>query len=186
MTPHPIHEIPIEFLADCCRALLAPYNFPRLTPRFRFNYAIKSANGTVIPDFRLDLEPGYQVAQLPMPVWIMECGFSQARTAMECQLEKAAAMFSGIDVAVMISIRESGLRLPGIEHTLFSRPALEYTAFTPALPPPPGSLPPIVIQNIVWVNVKAVNVYVFLRGEDGRFDFSEGNPLSARGVSLFN
>lgn len=188
MTPHPIHEIPIEFFADSCRSLLAPHHVPRLPLRFRFNYPIKSAAGTVVPDFHLDLEPEYKLAQLPIPVWIMECGFSQTREGMKRKLKKATTMNLGIDAAMMISIREGELELPEAGHPLLSSsPALEYEAFVPAEWPLPDTLPPVRVENMVWVRIKAVNIYLFLRGEDGAFDFEheDGKPLSARGVSLF-
>lgn len=179
MTPRPIHEVPIKFLADSCHTLLAPYHFPCLTPQICFNDPIESSSGIVIPDFHITLEPDYQAIKFPIPLWIAECSFSQTRAGMQHKLEKAAAMFPQIDTALMVSIREaSSGRLPKADDPLFSHPELPRTAFAPASLPHASALHPIVVENIVWINVRSVTVYVFLRGEDGKFDFTDGNPLS--------
>ncbi|KAI9574059.1 hypothetical protein HD554DRAFT_2166914 [Boletus coccyginus] len=181
MTPRPIHEAPIVFLSECSRALLVPHRLDRITPLFLFNSPIESDNNSVTPDFRLDLELSYRPLEFPVPVWIVECGFSQTRIGMERKLAAAVAISPEIDAAFMISIRKSSLKLPESDHPLFSLPKLQRTAFTPDTLPHDNKLTPIVVEGVTWIDIKSVNISVFLRGEDGEFNFSEGNALSARG-----
>jgi hypothetical protein len=100
------------------------------------------------------------------------------------KLAAAVAMSPEIDAAFMISIRESSLRLPEPNHPLFSLPKLQRTAFTPDTLPHDIRLTPIVVEGVTWINIKSVNIFVFLRGADGKFNFSMENALSAQGVSM--
>ncbi|KIJ09620.1 hypothetical protein PAXINDRAFT_17296 [Paxillus involutus ATCC 200175] len=42
-------------------------------------------------------------------------------------------------------------------------------------------LGPVVVGGVSWVEIKSIKLHVFLRGEDGNFDFLGESPLCAQG-----
>ncbi|KAF8837999.1 hypothetical protein BDN67DRAFT_982859 [Paxillus ammoniavirescens] len=43
------------------------------------------------------------------------------------------------------------------------------------------TLDPVVVGDVTWVEIKSIKLHIFLRGDDGNFDFSGKGPLCAQG-----
>ncbi|KAI6095157.1 hypothetical protein F5141DRAFT_1068647 [Pisolithus sp. B1] len=111
MAPYPIHEAPIQSFAGHIQYFLnknslgaddVPHGHH---PVLNFNLAIEDDESptTIIPDLCLDLCPQFLS---PLPIWVMECGFSSMQPHMEVQLRAAANIIPGLDTALTISIQE--------------------------------------------------------------------------------
>ncbi|KAF8417730.1 hypothetical protein L210DRAFT_3767198 [Boletus edulis BED1] len=187
MSPLPAHECPPIFFTDCVRALVTPYSHPGVTLQFHPNSAIQGQRPgeIVIPDFRLDIRPR---RELGFAVWVGECAFTQTRADAEAQLAQAVLNAPQIDTAFLISFNDATPNLPrrDVGHAIFSQPRLPETVFRPTGlgDQPITTLHPVIVNNVTWVSIKAVDVFVFLRGDDGKFSFriDEGNPLAAHGT----
>ncbi|KAI6096608.1 hypothetical protein EDD16DRAFT_1719717 [Pisolithus croceorrhizus] len=163
MAPYPIHEAPIQSFEGHIRYFLdknslgaddAPCGHH---PVLNFNLAIEDDESptTIIPDLCLDLHPQFLS---PLPIWVMECGFSSMQPHMEAQLRAAANIIPGLDAALMISIQEH------------------------SCPPPPHhySFGPVIVEDVKWISVALVTFQISLRERDGCIQFGEG-PLCAQG-----
>lgn len=188
MFPLPIHECPPVFLTARVVELMAPYSHPTVDLHFRPNSAIqgKRPGESVIPDFRLDLRPRHELGSL---VWIGEIAFSQSRSDAEAQLAQAVENAPQIDAAFLVSFDDATPKLPRRDfgHAIFSHPRLPETAFRPVgLGNHITRLHPVIINDVTWIKIKAADVSVFLRGDDGDFHFEidDTNPFAAHGVSM--
>ncbi|KAI9571896.1 hypothetical protein HD554DRAFT_2168669 [Boletus coccyginus] len=181
MTLHPIHEASIVFLSEGSHAFLVSHHLDCITPLFVFNSPIESDNNSITPDFPLNLELSYHPLEFPVPVWITECGFNQTQIGMESKLVVAVAISPEINTVFMISIHKSSLELSESDRPLFSLSKLQYTAFTLDTLPYDNKLTLIVIEDMTWIDIKSVNIFVFLCEEDGEFNFSKENTLPAWG-----
>ncbi|KAI6017244.1 hypothetical protein PISMIDRAFT_100914 [Pisolithus microcarpus 441] len=136
MAPYPIHKALIQSFAGCIQYFLDKNSLSADDvpcghhPILNFNLVIEDDESptTIIPDLCLDLCPQFLS---PLPIWVMECGFSSMQPHMEAQLRAAADIILGVDAALMISIQEVNSSLPPKTHPLHSLLPLPRSAFMP-------------------------------------------------------
>ncbi|KAF8557417.1 hypothetical protein OG21DRAFT_1601686 [Imleria badia] len=178
MIPTPIYHHTVSFFADCVKKLLTPYDSGGAQVSHLFNSTIELGHGkSVVPDIRLNLMPGYTTYERAVTTWIGEVDFSQSRAG--------GREFPTIDAAFMITIHEAEYNLPqDPKHVLVSQPLTGADFFTGPLTKPVTELSPVVVGDVKWAAINAVNLFVFLRGDDGKFNFSidDENPNAACGV----
>ncbi|KAI6011881.1 hypothetical protein BKA83DRAFT_4131340 [Pisolithus microcarpus] len=141
-------------------------------PILNFNLAFEDDESptTIIPDLCLDLCPQFLS---PLPIWVMECGFSSTQPHMEAQLRVAADIIPGLDAVLTISIQEVNSSLPPKTHPLHSLLPLPQSAFMPT-PPHHYSFGPVIVEDVKWISVALVTFQISLRERDGCIQFGDG------------
>ncbi|KAG6369906.1 hypothetical protein JVT61DRAFT_13372 [Boletus reticuloceps] len=191
MAPYAIHEAPILHFSKRVDKMLSRLSLDDdndVAIELHTNLAIDdgAATNLIIPDFRLDL-CSRRVARSPsVPFWVGEIGLSSGVPLMRRQLVSAARMAPELDFAFMISIRERARCSPPIDHPLRSRPYLSYAAFEHLIAVNAAPLPPVVVEDICWAEIKSITFHCFLREDNDQFDFSGKGSLCARGTLFPN
>lgn len=136
-------------------------------------------------DMRLDLEPRYGTFGNPITIWVGESGYSGSLDEMERKLNQTVQNAPSINAAFMIAIQNSESSFPR-QHHLLSECPLTISAFSGPLIRPVTALTEVKVGDIVWGAIQSVEIFVFIRGNNGEFDFKvrNENPLAARGVSM--
>ncbi|KIJ18241.1 hypothetical protein PAXINDRAFT_9322 [Paxillus involutus ATCC 200175] len=147
--------------SKCVCNLLQPfrlYDDMDVTEIVNGNLAISDRDFEVVPDFCLSLRSLHNYGgQALIPWWVGKCGLSSTVTTMLCQLGAAAEMAPEMDL------------IPKLHRSDFNHT-------TPVV-----TLDPIVVGGVTWVEIKSIKLHIFLRGEDGNFNFSGEGLLCAQG-----